>query len=185
MQLPVWYHEPMKHEQQSCGIVVAYDRNHSIGADGDMPWGRALPADLRHFRDLTTGSAVIMGRKTYESIGRPLPNRQNIVLTSGDQSAGDVTLARSLAEALQLAERRAFIIGGGAVYAAALQAGIVDRIYATEVQAEFPNADTFFPELDMNQWQEVSRQHHPRDEKNLYPYDFVVYSKTSRSAQRT
>lgn len=178
MQLPVWYYELMKREsQQSCSVVVVYDRNRGIGADGDMPWGRALPADLRHFRDLTTGSAVIMGRKTYESIGRPLPNRQNIVLTSGDQSAGDVTLARSLAEALQLAERRAFIIGGGAVYAAALQAGIVDRIYATEVQAEFPNADTFFPELDMNQWQEVSRQHHPRDEKNLYPYDFVVYSR--------
>lgn len=178
MQIVAWYHGTMKHEsQQSCSIVVAYDRNRAIGADGDLPWGRALPADLRHFRILTTGSAVIMGRKTFESIGRPLPNRQNIVLTSSDRLDVDVTLARSLTEALQLAERRAFVIGGGAVYAAALQAGVVECIYATEVQAEFPTADTFFPEIDMTQWQEVSRQHHPKDEKNLYPHDFVVYSR--------
>lgn len=153
-------------------IVVAYDVSRAIGVQGDLPWKRDLPADLRHFRDLTMGGSIIMGRNTYESIGRALPGRENIVVTHRALDATDVIAVDSLTAAYGAAHGNQFIIGGASVYGQAL--ADVDVIYATEVQAEFADADTFFPVLD-TEWQERARELHVADETNRYPYDFVTY----------
>ena len=157
-------------------IITAYGRDRAIGQDGDLPWGRSLPADLANFKRLTSGGCVIMGRKTFESIGRrPLPNRENIVISSTPTGVPKVLTALNLPSALALARYDTFIIGGAQVYADALQHPDVTALYATEVDADFPQADTFFPPLDIDQWQEISRQHHPADEHNAYTFDFVEY----------
>ena len=157
-------------------IVVAYDKNRGIGTGGDLPWGRSLPADLAHFKELTTGGAVVMGRKTYESIGgRPLPNRKNIVLSTGEV-AGAIG-AKNFAQALQFASEEPnqdiFVIGGERVFAEALPE--VDTIYATEVDYSFSDADVFFPQINVNQWEEVSRTSQKANEQNKYSFDFVEY----------
>ena len=157
-------------------IVVAYDKNRGIGTGGDLPWGRSLPADLAHFKELTTGGAVVMGRKTYESIGgRPLPNRKNIVLST-DEVVGAIG-AKNFAQALQLASEEPnqdiFVIGGERVFAEALPE--VDTIYATEVDFSFSNADVFFPQINVNQWEEISRTSQKANEQNKYSFDFVEY----------
>ena len=157
-------------------IVVAYDKNRGIGTGGDLPWGRSLPADLAHFKELTTGGAVVMGRKTYESIGgRPLPNRKNIVLST-DEVVGAIG-AKNFAQALQLASEEPnqdiFVIGGERVFAEALPE--VDTIYATEVDYSFSNADVFFPQINVNQWEEISRTSQKANEQNRYSFDFVEY----------
>lgn len=157
-------------------IVVAYDKNRGIGTGGDLPWGRSLPADLAHFKELTTGGAVVMGRKTYESIGgRPLPNRKNIVL-SGSEVAGAIG-AKNFAQALQFASEEPnqdiFVIGGERVFAEALPE--VDTIYATEVDYSFSDADVFFPQINVNQWEEISRTSQKANEQNRYSFDFVEY----------
>jgi dihydrofolate reductase len=160
--------------------IVALAKNMVIGKNGDMPWGRGLPADLRHFKEVTSGQAVIMGSKTFQSIldsfGKPLPNRQNIVLSRSPLDIEDVTVVDSLEKAYTAVKpgREAFVIGGGNVYAQAMDN--VDAINATEVQAEF-DGDTFFPAIDPAVWQEVSREHHEPDEKNAYAYDFVTYKR--------
>ena len=157
-------------------IIVAYDTNRAIGRGGDLPWGRSLPADLAQFKRLTKGSDVIMGRKTFESIGsRPLPERENIVISSRPTGVKGVLTAVNLASALALARYKTFIIGGARVYDDALNTPEIDTIYATEVDAAFPDADTFFPEIDMTIWQEVNRVHHPADTENKYDFDFVTY----------
>ena len=165
----------MKRDQEKhCSIVVAYDRQRGIGINNKLPWGRSLPADLQHFRQLTTGGTVIMGRKTYESIGRPLPNRQNIVLTHF--SLDGVATAGSLERALQLADKdEIYIIGGAAVYTEALKSGAANKVYATEVDTELP-ADTFFPELDAS-WHRISEEMYAADSANAHPYTFVIYEK--------
>ena len=157
-------------------IVVAYDKNRGIGTGGDLPWGRSLPADLAHFKELTTGGAVVMGRKTYESIGgRPLPNRKNIVLSTGEV-VGAIG-AKNFAQALQFASEEPnqdiFVIGGERVFAEALPE--VDTIYATEVDYSFSNADVFFPQINVNQWEEISRTSQKANEQNRYSFDFVEY----------
>lgn len=157
-------------------IVVAYDKNRGIGTGGDLPWGRSLPADLAHFKELTTGGAVVMGRKTYESIGgRPLPNRKNIVLSAGEV-AGAIG-AKNFAQALQFASEEPnqdiFVIGGERVFAEALPE--VDTIYATEVDYSFSDADVFFPQINVNQWEEISRTSQKANEQNKYSFDFVEY----------
>lgn len=156
-------------------IVVAYDKNRGIGAANDLLWQRDLPADLQRFKELTTGNAIIMGRKTFESIGRALPNRQNIVISRGALNAVGVTVAHGLDEAYEAVEpgKEAFVIGGGQIYAQALDT--VDRVYATEVDAEFPQADIFFPPLEEARWQEAEREYHPADERNKYDFDTAVY----------
>lgn len=157
-------------------IIVAYDTNRAIGRGGDLPWGRSLPADLAHFKRLTRGSDIIMGRKTFESIGsHPLPDRENIVISSRPTGVKGVLTAVNLESALALARYKTFIIGGAQVYSDALNAPEIDTIYATEVDATFSDADTFFPELDMTIWQEMSRTHHPADDDNAYAFDFVTY----------
>ena len=159
-------------------IVVAYDKNRAIGRSGDLPWGRSLPADLAHFKKLTKGSNVIMGRKTFESIGcRPLPERENIVISSRPTGVKKVLTAMNLQSALALSRYPTFIIGGMQVYKDALDTPEIDTIYTTEIDAEFPDADTFFPEIDMNIWKEVDRVHHPADTENSYDFDFVIYKR--------
>ena len=157
-------------------IIVAYDKNRAIGRHGDLPWGRSLPTDLAHFKRLTKSGDVIMGRKTFESIGsRPLPDRENIVISSRPTGVKGVLTAVNLESALALARYKTFIIGGARVYDDALNTPEIDTIYATEVDATFSDADTFFPELDMTVWEEMSRAHHPADDDNAYAFDFVIY----------
>jgi dihydrofolate reductase len=157
-------------------ILVAYDKNYGIGANNDLLWMRDLPADLAHFKSLTMDNAIIMGWNTYESIGRALPGRQNIVMSRSPRTAAEgVVLVDSLDSAYAAVEpgREAFIIGGGQVYKQALDT--VDRIYATEVLASFDNATVFFPAIDKAVWRETERAHHEADERNKYPFDFVTY----------
>lgn len=157
-------------------IIVAYDTNRAIGRGGDLPWGRSLPADLAHFKRLTRGGDIIMGRKTFESIGsRPLPDRENIVISSRPTGIKGVLTAVNLESALALARYKTFIIGGAQVYGDALGMPEIDTIYATEVEATFSDTDTFFPELDMTVWEETDRVHRPADEANVYALDFVIY----------
>ncbi len=153
-------------------IVVAYDQNRGIGVHGDLPWGRSLPADLRHFKQLTTGGSVIMGRKTYDSIGKALPNRENIVLTHQPLVDTGAVTAYSLPDAYEKAHGNQFIIGGASVYRQAL--ADVDVIYATEVKATFSNTDAYFPPLG-HEWRECAREQHVADAKNAYNYGFVTY----------
>lgn len=137
-------------------IVAAVGRNGVIGVDGRLPW--RIPEDLARFKDMTMGHALIMGRATFESIGRPLPGRSNIVLTRRDDwSAPGVDPVGSLQEALRLADSRgqdAFIAGGAEVYEMALR--VADRMELTEVDAE-PAGDTWFPEVDWAEWRETER----------------------------
>lgn len=159
-------------------IIVAYDKKGGIGAANDLLWLRDLPADLHHFKELTTGSTVIMGRKTYASIGRPLVNRDNIVISYSPDSIEGVTVVENIQQAYNMAKtEEIFVIGGGQIYRLALDS--VDRIYATEVDGVFPLADIFFPILG-DEWVEISRQHRAKDKDNKYNMDFVVYERTTR-----
>ncbi len=156
-------------------MIVAYDKNRVIGASGGIPWMGKLPADMRRFRELTTGNAIIMGRKTFDSIGKALPDRQNIIVSRKQLSIKDVETTHSLEQAYELAknQNKVFIIGGAQIY----QQSIDDTevIYATEIDT-ISNGDVFFPELDSD-WKEVSRQNHLADDKNQFDYAFVTYKK--------
>lgn len=156
-------------------IVVAVDKNMGIGAANDLLWQRDLPDDLARFKKLTTGGSVIMGRNTFESIGRPLPRRENIVISSRPTDVAGVLTAASLDAAFELARYPVYVIGGGQVYAQAIDR--VDRLYVTHVDAEFPSATVFFPLIDPVIWTEVTREHHESDERNLYDFDFVTYDR--------
>ena len=154
-------------------LIVAYGRNREIGTNGDLPWGRGLPGDLAEFKKKTLGGSVIMGRKTFDSIGRrALPNRENIVISSTPTGVPGVLTAIDLDSAYSLSRYPIFVIGGARVYTSALPN--IDVIYATEVDGEFPAADTFFPELSL-EWHEVSRVCHEQDEKNAYSFDTIEY----------
>lgn len=155
-------------------IVVAYDQKRGIGASNDLLWQRDLPADLRHFKQLTMGGSLIMGRNTYESIGKALPGRENIVVTHRPISVIDIVAVDSLAAAYAAAHGNQFVIGGEQIFRQTLPD--VDIVYATEVRETFPQADVFFPELSDN-WREVAREAHTSDEHNKYDYDFVTYSR--------
>jgi len=158
-------------------IIVAIAENYAIGCQNKLPWH--LPADLKHFKELTTGNAVIMGRKTFESLPNgALPNRKNIVLRSvlSDGVTEGYFEATSASNALKIAEseKQIFIIGGSSVYEEFLDKA--DSMYITWIHAEF-EADTFFPKIDFSKWKEISRVNHKADEKNLYDYSFVEYQK--------
>lgn len=161
-------------------IVVAMDKNNGIGADNDLLWQRDLPADLSHFKELTLGKPIIMGRKTFQSIGRALPGRSNIVVSrSGFDVPDGVEVVDSLALAYELAGDSAMVIGGGQLYEQALND--MDILYVTEVDEVFPQASVFFPVIDLSVWQEVTRDHHDSNEKNKYAFDFVTYKRTTKS----
>nr|AIA15341.1 Dihydrofolate reductase [uncultured bacterium] len=155
-------------------IIVAYDRNRAIGADNTLPWAGKMKADMARFKQLTTGNAIIMGRKTFESIGRALPSRQNIVLSSKAVDATEVQAVDSLDKAYAAVRPGAetYVIGGGQIYA--LARDTVDEILATEIDATIDGADAFFPVLGP-EWRETSREHHGADENNAYAFDFVSY----------
>lgn len=151
-------------------LVVATARNHVIGFEGGIPW--RLPDDQRFFRRLTTGHAVVMGRKTFESIGRALPNRMNLVLSRGVlPDREDVHVFSNLAEAEDWARQHEitelFVIGGEAVYRDALDRA--DRIYRTCVEAE-PEGDVFFPEIDERAWQCIERVPHAIDDRHAHAF---------------
>lgn len=156
-------------------IIVATDLNGLIGKDNDLPW--RLSADLHYFRQITMGKPIIMGRRTHESIGRPLPGRENIIITSDqDYQAEGCTVMHSLQSALQHCEQHqeVMIMGGASLYQQCLP--LADKIYLTQVDAEL-SGDTWFPEWDKTQWQCISQQDHPADENNDYPYSFMVYER--------
>jgi len=155
-------------------IVVAYDKNRGIGANNDLLWQRDLPADLKHFKELTTGKSIIMGRKTFESIGRPLPHRENIIVSRSLPIPEGATVAHDLKGAYAKATEEIVIIGGASIYEQAL--ADTDIVYATEVDAVFPEAEVFFPALG-GRWHEIAREHHDADERNKYAYDFVTYER--------
>ena len=153
------------------------DDNGVIGADGQLPW--RLPADLKHFREMTMGKPIIMGRKTHESIGRPLPGRENIVLTrnKGYQAEG-CTVLHDLAELYAYCryQDEVMVMGGADLYKQFL--GRAELIYLTEVHARV-HGDTYFPHYDPDVWEEVSREDYKADEKNEYDYSFVVLKRDS------
>jgi len=155
-------------------FVVAYARGRVIGKDNALPW--RMPADMRRVRQLTMGKPLIMGRRTYESIGRPLEGRTSIVLTRDPAfRAEGVLVARSPDEALELARERgaeeAIVFGGSEVFAQFLPRA--DRLYVTEIDASF-EGDRTFPEIDPHEWREVERTEHAPDERNPHPYRFLT-----------
>jgi len=155
-------------------IVVAYARNRVIGRDNDLPW--RLPGDLAHFKRVTMGCPIIMGRKTWESLGRPLPGRLNVVISRNPAYvAAGATLCGNLEQALQACADapRACIIGGEQLFREALPQ--VDEIIATEIHADI-EGDTFFPVLQSADWQEIERL--PQPEENGLRYDYVTLRRT-------
>jgi len=156
-------------------IVVAASTNNVIGRDGGLPWH--LPDALRHFKRITTGKPIIMGRKTFESIGRPLPDRHNIVMTRDpDYAAEGCDVVSSVAEAMDLAgdADEVMVIGGGQVYRDFLPRA--DRIYMTRVQAEV-QGETRFPKIEGNTWRLVSAEHHAADERHEYDFEMMVFER--------
>jgi dihydrofolate reductase len=158
------------------------DRKRGIGVDNELPW--RLSADLKRFRELTMGHHIIVGRKTFESIGRPLPGRRMIVVTRDRNfKAEGCDLAHSVEDATSLARERGesevFICGGAEIYAKSI--GIADRMYLTFVDVEVA-ADTFFPEFGEHEWSEVESFYQPADEKNQYAFTFkLMVRKNGRS----
>ncbi|OHB21447.1 MAG: dihydrofolate reductase [Parcubacteria group bacterium RIFCSPLOWO2_01_FULL_48_18] len=162
-------------------LIVAMGKNRVIGKDSRIPWH--LPADLKQFKTLTMGHPVIMGRKTFESIGKPLPGRTNIVLSKTLHVAPEgCVLVRTFAGAIDAARAsrgsdEVFVIGGSAVYTEALP--IVDKLYFTIVHHEF-EGDSFFPEVDMADWREAERRSLGIDENNPYDCSFFIYDRIKK-----
>ena len=152
-------------------IVVAIAKNNAIGKNNQLLWH--LPKDLKHFKEITSGHTIIMGRKTYESVGKPLPNRRNIIITRQNITIDGCEVVNSIDEALKLCagEDEVFIVGGAEIYKQAIS--LTDRIYLTIVHQEF-EGDTYFPEIKGDAWKETEREDHETDEKNLFPYSFIT-----------
>lgn len=157
-------------------LIAAIAKNNALGKDNDLIWH--LPADLKRFKKVTTGHPILMGRNTFESIGKPLPNRTSIIITRNNNYFVDGCLiANSIEQAIELAEGKdAFIIGGAQIYKDALKQNLVDRLDITVLHHEF-EADAFFPEINIEVWKEVAREDFKADEKNKYDYSFVSYEK--------
>jgi dihydrofolate reductase len=158
--------------------IVAISDNFAIGEKDMIPW--YLPVDLKYFRDLTIGHSVVMGRKTYDSIGKPLPKRNNIVITSDPfLISSQFYTVHSINEALELAlglgETETFIIGGGQIYKQS--ASLWDRMYITKVNLTVPEADTFFPEWVEKEWKCVSETKNIPDEKNKFQSQFLIFDR--------
>lgn len=165
-------------------LIVAASQNDVIGKDNDLPWH--LPRDLQYFKKVTTGCPIIMGRKTYESIGKALPNRLNIVVTRNDHYAlDDAEVVNNLPAAIDLAReqqpdaREIHLIGGATIFTEVLSQSLADKLYLNRVLADF-DGDTFLPEIDWSQWQLTEKTHHEADEKNAHAMDFEVYLAPSR-----
>lgn len=159
-------------------IIAAVAENNVIGKDNQLIW--RLPADLKHFKVLTMGHPMIMGRKTFDSIGKPLPGRTSIILTRQlDYTVEGCLVVHSLDQAIteagKLGSGESFIVGGAEIYRQSIS--IADKIYLTEVHSFF-DGDTFFPEIDPTIWREIKREFFPADERNAYAFDFVELENT-------
>jgi len=157
--------------------IVAKAKNNIIGKDNDIPW--YLPADLKYFKKITTGHHIIMGRKCFQSIGKPLPKRTNVIVTQNPFFlVSNCYIANSVEEALQIAhdngEEEAMIIGGGQIYN--LTKHLWDRMYITEVDLSI-DGDIFFPEMDMSKWTLTNKEEHTKDAKNEFDYTFLKYDR--------
>jgi dihydrofolate reductase len=158
-------------------IIVAASENSVIGKDNRLPWH--LPSDLNHFREITTGHTIIMGRKTFESLPKILPNRHHIVLTNNTDysiDSDDVTVVNSLHQLLQIldANQLYFVIGGGSIFNILLP--YCSKVYLTKIFASF-DGDTFFPSLSDDEWKITSSKEGQTDEKNIYPHFFLELSR--------
>ncbi|SEP99627.1 dihydrofolate reductase [Solimonas aquatica] len=156
----------------SIALIVAMDRKRLIGRNGDLPW--RLPDDLKHFKALTLNKIVLMGRKTWDSLGRPLPQRENWVLSRDAAFAPPgARVFADLATALAAAQgRELMVIGGAQLYAQTL--ALADTLYLTEVEADVDGGDAWFPEFERSAWQETQRQAHPADERHAYAFTFLT-----------
>ncbi len=156
-------------------IIVAAGENNAIGKDNDLIWH--LSDDLKRFKSLTNGHHIIMGRKTFESFPKPLPNRTHIVITrQSDYKVPDgVIIVNNLEDAIDAArsDKQPFIIGGGEIYKQSI--ALANRIELTRVHSSFENADTYFPEIDDSQWQEANNTTHDADDKHAHAFSFITY----------
>jgi dihydrofolate reductase len=158
-------------------FVVAADENNLIGKDNQLPWH--LPADLKYFKNLTTGHCIVMGRKTFDSLGRLLPNRTHVIITrQKNYQAEGVIVVNSIEEAIntcaEKGEEEIFIIGGAEIFKQALNNA--NRLYLTRIRHSF-DGDTWLPEFNPSDWKEVNREDHQPDEKNVYSYSFLTYQR--------
>ena len=158
----------------SLSAIVAIAENGAIGKNNDLLCH--LPADLKHFKQITMGHTIIMGRRTFESLPKgALPGRENIVVTrNANYVAEGAVVCHSIDEALERASMpgERFVIGGAPLYAATIH--LVDTLHLTALHASFPDADVFFPAINADEWTEVDCEHHPSDERNPYAYSFVT-----------
>lgn len=164
-------------------IIAAIAKNNALGKNNDLIWH--LPADLKRFKQVTTGHHILMGRNTFESIGKPLPNRTTIIITrNNNYFQNGCLIANSIEQAIELAKNddKIFIIGGAQIYKEALKNKLVDKLDITLVHEEF-EADVFFPEIDSNQWQETFRKDYKADEKNKYDYSFISYERKNNNTE--
>ena len=163
-------------------LIVAKAENNAIGKDNDLIWH--LPDDLAFFSNTTKGHYVIMGRKNYDSIPdrfRPLPKRPNVVVTNNTSFKDErVDITHSVEEGLEIAkkagETEAFVIGGGQIYAYALEKDLVDKLYITYVHESF-DADVYFPDFDITKWKQIEEEYHPKDEKHPHAFTIKVFEK--------
>ena len=158
-------------------ILVAAANHHVIGKHNQLLW--KMPADMKYFKTLTTGHHVLMGRKTFESIGKPLPDRTNQVLTrNADLTIEGCTTIQTAEEGISIAkdsnENELFVIGGAQIYRSTMH--LCQRIYFTKIYADFAG-DAYFPEIDANIWRETSKEFHKADEKNPYDYEFIIFER--------
>lgn len=163
-------------------IIVAVGENNSIGVKGDLPWH--ISDDLKYFKETTRGFPVIMGRTTFDSIGRPLPGRKNIVLSRSSIQIPGVTVVNSLDEAYTEAKEaeKCFIIGGASIYKATMDD--MDKLYVTHVHTIVEDADAFFPEIDSAIWERVNVSPTLKDDPSGLEYEFVVYKRKSNESEQ-
>ncbi len=158
-------------------LIAAASENNALGYRGSILWH--LPKDFKRFKDLTTGHCIIMGRKTFETFPKPLPNRKHIIITHQlDYQAKDCIVVKSLEEAIEKAvvfDENPYVIGGGEIYHLAMN--IADKIELTRVHVEFEEADAFFPEILSQEWELVFSQYVPSDESHQYSFTFETYFK--------
>jgi len=158
-------------------VIAAIAKNNALGKNNDLIWH--LPADLKRFKKVTSGHYILMGRNTFESIGKPLPNRTTIIITRNKNYFKEGCLiANSLEKAIELAkdEKQIFIIGGAQIYKETIAKDLADQLDITLVHKEF-DADVYFPEIDLQKWKIVAREDFKADEKNEYEYSFLSYQK--------
>ena len=157
-------------------IIAAIGKNNELGKNNTLIW--SMPADMKFFRDTTRGHTVIMGRKTFESIVKPLPNRKNIVITRDKNYKKDgIEIVNSLNEAINLTipNEEVFVIGGGEIYKQAIE--IADKLYITHINTEDSEADSFFPEIIPLVWNEISHTENQKDTENPFNYTFSIYER--------